>query len=80
MASIIKQLKAGPPVVQKRSAETLAKSHASLAGRNPTVPGGVDQKTVIEWNLKRIEQEISELPGGVEMLKALAAEKGIGNQ
>jgi hypothetical protein len=42
------------------------------------VPGGVDQTTIIEWNLKRIEQELLQLPGGDEIVKSLAPAKGSG--
>ncbi len=75
MGAVVNQLKTASPEVQKRSTETLAKSYAALAKKNPTVPGGVDQTIIIDWNLKRIQQELSQLPGGDEIIKVLEPEK-----
>lgn len=75
MDLIVKQLKNAPPAVQEFSGRTLAKSRAELATLNPTVPGGVDQKLVVDWNLKRIEEELLQLPGGDEILRTLAPAK-----
>jgi Family of unknown function (DUF6288) len=78
MDVIIKQMKGAPAEVLQRTGETLAKSYVSLASKNPTVPGGVDQKTIIEWNLKRMEQELLQLPGGDAVMKSLTPAKGDG--
>ncbi len=71
MDTIMKQLKTAKPEAQQLTAKTLAKSYADLSTKNPTVPGGIDQSTVIDWNLKRIQEEILQLPGGAEILKSL---------
>ena len=75
MDLIIKQLKTAPPGVQQLTAKALAKAYADLSRKNPTVPGGIDQSTVIDWNLKRLEQEMQQLSGGAEILKALPPAK-----
>jgi hypothetical protein len=72
---IVNQLKVSKPVVQQLGAKILGKAYADLSTVNPTVPGGIDQSVVIEWNLKRLEQELLQLPGGAEMLKTLSPAK-----
>ena len=62
MDAIIKQLKLSPLSVLRRSAVTLAQSHESLSGFDPTVPGGTDQKsTIVDANLEYIRQELAAL-------------------
>lgn len=74
MDVIIKQLKNAKPEVQQTSGKALAKSYTDLT-KNPTVPGGIDQSTVIDWNLKRLEEELVQLSGGAEIRKTLPPAK-----
>jgi len=80
MDVIIKQLKGAQPGVQLLTGKALAKSYTDLASKNPTVPGGIDQSTVIDWNLKRLEQKMLQLSGGAEILKTLPPAKPSNNK
>lgn len=78
MDEIVKQLKGAKPEVQKLSAKVLAKSYADLSTVKLTVPNGIDQTPVVDWNLDRLKQELLQLPGGRESLPTLAPAKGTG--
>ena len=76
MDEIMKQLKGAKPEVQQLSAKVLAKSYADLSTVKLTVPGGIDQTPVVDWNLDRLKQELLQLPGGRESLPTLVPAKG----
>jgi hypothetical protein len=72
---MVNQLKGSKPEMQQLSAKILAKAYTDLSILNPTVPGGIDQSVIMEWNLKRIEQELLQLPGGAEIVEKLSPAK-----
>jgi len=80
MDEIMKQLKGAKPEVQQLSGKVLAKSYADLSTIKLTVPGGIDQSPVVDWNLQRLEQELLQLPGGQDLLKTLPPAKGNANK
>ena len=73
---IVQQLMGAKPEVQQFSCQVLAKAYAGLSTLNPTVPGGISQLGVVDWNLKRLEQELMQLPGGLGCLEKLSAGNG----
>ena len=70
MDGIIKELKGAKPEVQKLAVEVLTKAYAAFPA-SLTVAGGVDQQPVIDFDLKRIATELTQLPGGVAALNAV---------